>query len=201
MQRPSRIVALAVFSVVAVTANAAGWVVERWAASSEPRKFSKVLVVGITSDAAARRSFENKLVSHLRGRGYECVTSYSLEPDLANIGPPAEVADKLLAGAVDAVVTVRLAAADAYEGPEGSAKWQGELTSETRARDYVETALAAGGEKSSDKRAVEVGVWDMASRGRIWGARTAPHELSKLRKRSGDIMQEVILLMRDDGVL
>jgi len=51
----------------------------------EPRQFGKFLVIGITGDEEARRNFENKFVSQLRGRGIQAVTSYSLVTHLATL--------------------------------------------------------------------------------------------------------------------
>ena len=43
----------------------------------------KIAIVGISADREIRHRFEDKFVSHLRGRNHDAVTSYSLVPDLA----------------------------------------------------------------------------------------------------------------------
>ena len=52
--------------------------VDRWKDPDfERREFRKLIIVGITDDREVRRNFENKFVSHLRGRDIQGITSHS----------------------------------------------------------------------------------------------------------------------------
>ena len=60
--------------------------VDRWFDPEfERQKFKKLLVIAITDDLQARKNFENRFVSHLRGKYIEAVTSYSLVTDLVTL--------------------------------------------------------------------------------------------------------------------
>jgi hypothetical protein len=173
---------------------------ERWRhPDRRTGRFEKALVVVIAADDRARRDFENKFVSHLRGRDIECITSYSLVPDLRNVQNPAEVADTLLGQAVDAVITVRLlpAEAGADAGYDGWADLAGETL---RARDYVQRAMTEPAEAAKEYVAV-FGLWETGVPGRVWAARTPEHKLKKLRKLSGEIVQEILRGLRIDDLL
>ena len=73
-----------------------------------PKEFKKLIVVGITDDLRARKTFENKFVSHLRGRGLGAVTSYSLVPDLMAQEDEESIVREIQAMGIDAAITVRL---------------------------------------------------------------------------------------------
>lgn len=182
-------------SVVVTTATVSGEVtllIERWTPDSvETREYDTALVVGITKDLQARKRFENKLVSHLRGRDIRCTTSYSIVSDLADPGEPSAVVDELLAHEVDAVITVRLVPAE--DAPEGGFEdlWDSGARDEIRIRPYIESALA-GMNPEAKRYVVEIGLWDMTSRSRVWAARTDVYKLARLRKLSGRIMQDTI---------
>ena len=61
-------------------------VAKSWSANAGPTdEVKKILVVGISTNQESRRHFENRFVSHLRGRGYDGATSHSMVEDLGNI--------------------------------------------------------------------------------------------------------------------
>lgn len=199
-RRPAFPIAIAVLAAaLTLTAADQSWLAETWyLPKAAQRSYSKVLVVGISDDAKARRNFENKFVSHLRGRGIECITGYSIAPDLSTIDDPTGIVDALLLEKVDAVITVSLIAEDAA-GEPGDGVWTRELESEVQVRQYIESAL---GQHPDGKRLVaDVGLWDMVTRGRVWAARTHPNKLAKLRKSAGEIVDAVIYRLKYDGRL
>ncbi len=46
-----------------------------------PPTFKKVVVLGISKEAALRRSFEDEFVAQLRGNGIQAVPSYQIIPE------------------------------------------------------------------------------------------------------------------------
>ena len=89
-----RVFLLVAFTNVAIFGAGVGYLAQRitserqrlvddWTDRSfEKHEFKNLLIIGITDDIDARKQFENKFVSHLRGRDVMAVTSYSLVPDL-----------------------------------------------------------------------------------------------------------------------
>jgi hypothetical protein len=69
-----------------------------------------------------------------------------------------------------------------------------------RARDYVEQALSDP-ETRPRRYIAEFGLWDTVSPGRVWAARTSAQTLKKLRRKSGEIVQETIRLLKLDRLL
>jgi len=73
-------------------------------------EFRKLIVVAITDDFQVRKNFENKFVSHLRGRGIGGVTSYSLVPDLTAEEDDEWLIREIHEQGIDGAITVRLVA-------------------------------------------------------------------------------------------
>ena len=62
------------------------YIADRWSAPNpDYDSYSNLLIIGISEDVQARKQFEYKFVSHLKGRGIEAVTSSSIVPDLAAV--------------------------------------------------------------------------------------------------------------------
>ena len=73
-------------------------VAKSWSANAGPTdEVKKILVVGISTNQESRRHFENRFVSHLRGRGYDGATSHSMVEDLGNIENRRELLDRIAA--------------------------------------------------------------------------------------------------------
>ena len=195
-------VASVLVALLAAPVFAAGYgVVERW---RDPAfggsDFARLLVVGITNDRAVRHRFEDKLVTHLRAR-HQALTSYTFAPDLARVGSPGEVAQQLTERDVDGILMVGLvpitddAALASWAGswPEGRAV-------ETTARESLEHALTRS-QVEAPRYAVEVELWDTASRRRVWSARTEAFKRKAWRDGASTMVQSVITGLRDDKLL
>jgi hypothetical protein len=174
-------------------AQEASLLTERWTPERiEARDYSTALVVGIARDDQARKNFENKMVSHLRGRDIESVSSYSIVDDLHRPGETSTILDDLLAKRVDAIITVRLIPAKEVIENAFVDVWNEGADSELRLRAYIQSALEGPAPKAKEFY-VEIGLWEMVvSRSRVWAARTDAHKIKKLRKFSGEIIQDTI---------
>jgi len=174
---------------------------EQWKDPTFPgREFAKLLVVGITSDQPTRHRFEDKFVTHLRGR-IDGVTSYSLVPDLGHVEDRAAIVTTLVTQAVDGVVSVRLVPLDTREARDAwPVTWLAGRGDETPFRNTIESALAQSGIPAS-RYGLEVDLWDMASRQRVFSGRTDPYSMKDLRKGAGDFMQSVLDALWDHDLL
>jgi hypothetical protein len=74
--------ALAVAALLLVCACSSTTVVDQWQSPDfKGGPFKRILVVGVTSQAAVRRIFEDEFVRQLRARGTDAVASYTLIPE------------------------------------------------------------------------------------------------------------------------
>ena len=189
-------------ALAAAPALGAGFdVVERWNDQTfTGGEFKRLLVVGITTDREVRHRFEDKLVTHLRAR-YEALTSYTSTPDLTNIGSPGEVAQKLTAQDVSGILMVSLvpmADDKAYE--DWAAAWDGSRAAETTARASIEQALTRS-QVEAPRYAVEIELWDTTSRRRVWSGHTVPQKRKAWRGGASEMVQSLILALREDRKL
>lgn len=163
--------------------------------TAEHGEFKKVLVVGITRNAPARRRFEDLFVSVLRGRESQGITSYSIVPDLDNIPDPNKVVETLFADQVDAVITVRLVSLDGRDEAAWGTAWRAEVEQPARIRPYVTESLRQLA-PDADQHGVEFGLWNVQTGERLWAGRSGPVKVKKLRKSATDLVQDVMTEMR-----
>lgn len=187
------VTALCLASLVAVPVRADEPIPEHWRRPGVTRPgFTKIVVVGITHDAAARRRYEDLFVSLLRGRSFQGITSYSIVPDLANVPDPDKVVEQVLADQVDGVFTVRLVPlADKDAQKAWPAAWHADLESPQRVRDYVQTSIS---HPPSDAKmfGAEVSVWEVSTGNRLWAARGTPMKRKSLHKDASWLTQGVM---------
>ena len=176
-------------------------VVERWNDQGfTGGDYERLLVIGITTDRGVRHRFEDKLVTHLRAR-YEALTSYASVPDLSTVGSPGEVAQKLVAQNVSAILMVGLVPIEndaAYESWASS--WSASRSTETTARASLEQALTRS-QVEAERYAVEIELWDSESRRRVWSGRTEPQKRKAWRGGASAMVQSLILALREDRKL
>ena len=197
-RRDFRIVGVALVSLlVFVGAAAPPSVVEQWNASASIQaEFEKLLIVGITDDGEARRRFEDKFVSHLRGRNIEAVTSYSIVPDLQTIDDRQRVIDSVMRQEIDGVLTLRIVPLDEPDETAWSNAWTEAQQAEGTVRELIEETLPI--EATDAKRfGVEVALWGTLERSRIWAGRSAGHKRKQLKKGAGEFVQQVIDALKD----
>jgi hypothetical protein len=155
--------------------------------------FNKVVVIGITTDAAARQRFEDRFVSLLRGRSMQGITSYSIVPDLTNVPDPHKVVEALLADQVDGVFTVRLVPfADKKAWEAWPAAWRAGVESAPTVRAYVEESLARVPPAKVKKHGAEVSVWEVANGRRLWAGRFSPMSIGDLQDNASGMTQDVM---------
>ena len=166
---------------------------DRWKNPDADRVgFAKVVVVGITHDAAARRQFEDRFVSLLRGRSMQGITSYTLVPDLANVPDPQKVVETILADGVDGVFTVRFAPIDDKAAGEAwPAAWRAEINAPGKVRDYVDVSIRRPF-VDAKRYGAEIIVWEVASGRRLWAGRFSPLKRNELQKNASVMTQEVM---------
>jgi hypothetical protein len=176
-------------------------IVETWKTPVAERPvFTKLLIVGITRDAPARRAFEDRFVSLLRGRSVEGSTSYPLVPDLDRPGETKPILDKLFAQHVDGVVTVNLVPLDGGAGPVWAKSWRPDLEKPTLVRAYVEESLKRPRQEVAWFGA-EVTLWELATGNRVWAARTYASKLKALRKNASSLVQDVMTELVAENLL
>lgn len=166
---------------------------DRWKNQDADRVgFAKVVVVGITHDAAARRQFEDRFVSLLRGRSMQGITSYTLVPDLANVPDPQKVVETILADGVDGVFTVRFAPIDDKAAEEAWPEaWRAEIGAPGRVRDYVDASIRRPF-VDAKRYGAEIIVWEVASGRRLWAGRFQPLKRKELQKNASAMTQDVM---------
>jgi len=176
-------------------------VTERWRDPSfTGSEFARLLVVGITTDSEVRHRFEDKLVTQLRAR-HEALTSYSFVADLSKVRSPGEVAQQLVERDVAGILMVSLVPiADEKALTDWAASWLDLRQTETTARASLEHALTRS-QTAAPRYAVEVELWDTASRRRVWSGRTDAHKRKAWRDGASEMVQSVIAALREDRLL
>jgi len=69
--------------------------------------FKRVMVIGVTSQASIRRSFEDEFVAQLKAAGVDAVPSYQYIPDEGQVEEP-RLDKAVLAAGADAAIITRL---------------------------------------------------------------------------------------------
>lgn len=198
----SRIV-VAVFALL-VAACAQTDVRNTWKAPDDSGPpLRKVMVVGVTSRADVRRTFEDAFVAQLKAGGVDAVPSYASEPDL---GPESKdvLRTAVRANGVDGVLVARLVRRDQQTQvipgtpvPAGVMRpglygyyphaWVGHYEPATVVQTDVVTA--------------EVKVFRTASEALIWTATTETFAPNDVAKSSRDYAQVVIKALTKDRLL
>jgi hypothetical protein len=191
-----------VLSVLLLAAASPIRLVDRWTDPGfEKKKFDKLAVIGIAADEEIRKRFEDKCVSHLRGRGIGGVTSYSLVPDLSSPGNANEIMDRVMDQGIDGAITFRLVDLGGADEDEWAAAWRDAADDEQTLRTYVTNALPVVMGDKKTRYGVEVTLWQTPSRYRVWTGRTGTHTRKQLSKQAGAFVQLVMDKLKDDRLL
>ena len=166
----------------------------------ERRPFHKIVVVAIVEDAETRRRFEDKFVSHLRGRDVEATVSYGIAPDL--LAPPSRalVSEFVADESIDGAISVRVVPLKGRTEEEWADAWREFADGSSSLTDLVAESLPVTVTKSKTY-GVEVTLWDADKRIHVWSARTNPYTLKEMRKGAGDFVQFVIDALKRDRLL
>lgn len=108
---------LAVAAVVAalplIHAEDGDKLVETWLDSDyQQRQLERIIVVGIAGLTAERKQFEDKFLTHLRGRKIDGITSHSIVPHLDDVDDREALIRALHAKGIEGAITVRLVRLD-----------------------------------------------------------------------------------------
>jgi len=172
-------------------------IVAEWNSPEAPGKEAgKVLVIAITDDREVRHRFEDKLVTHLRGRKVSAVTSYPLVPDLMAPGSREEVLRRIAEERIEAAISFRVVPLEGREEAAWDADWRREAGEGGTLRDLLAATLPLKKVKSK-QYAVEVTLWGPVTTSRSWSGRSGPHRLEDLRKGAAGFIQDVILTLID----
>jgi len=168
----------------------------------ERKKLNKIMVVGVTEIDEARRHFENKFVTHLRGRDVEAATGYSLVADLTHIQAEDVIRKEIDDQQIDGVITVRLVLLGKVMSEDAwGEQWKAELTSGKRLRELIDEWLPVGDAKASSY-GLEITLWDANSGERLWAGRSDTVGKKLVKKgRSGDFIQLVMGRLREANLL
>ena len=191
------VLALSLLSAAWLAAAPSPRIVAEWSSPEAPAKeVGKVLVIAITDDREVRHRFEDKLVTHLRGRKVSAVTSYPLVPDLMAPGSREEVLRRIAEERIEAAISFRVVPLEGRDEAAWDAGWRREAEEGGTLRDLLAATLPLKKVKSKEY-GVEVTLWGPVTTSRSWTGRSGPHSLEELRKGAGDFIQDVILTLLD----
>jgi len=175
--------------------------VERWEAPDhESGKSRRLLVIAIADDQEARRNFENKFVSHLRGIGVDGVTSHSLVADLTSVENIEALRRILEDREIDGAISVRAVPLKGLGEEAWGDAWRQAVEGDGNLRALVDETLPLK-EQKSKRYGVEVALWQTASRERVWAARTNSYTRKEMREGAGEFVQFVMQALRLAGLL
>ncbi|MCI0410352.1 MAG: hypothetical protein L0191_17620, partial [Acidobacteria bacterium] len=127
MRRHAARVVLALMAATLLGAAPPPQLVAQWSSPADTgQKFQKILAIGITDDRQLRHRFEDNVVTHLRGKDIQAVTSYSLVPDLKAPGSREEVLQKIEAQKIDAALSFRAVPLEKSDEAAWDAAWMRE---------------------------------------------------------------------------
>lgn len=161
-------------------------------------RLTSVLVVGISDDRDIRNRFEDRFVTHLRGRGVQASASHSIVPDLTDLEDRDRILDAIDAGGIDAVLTVRAIRIERRGDDDWIAAWDRWSAAAATPRELIEASLPITGKKAK-KYGVEFALWEIAGPRRLWAARSDVVQRKRLDDGSGDLLQAAIADLRDRG--
>jgi hypothetical protein len=185
---------LAVAVLVALPAAAAKRhkLLEEWLNPDHARHpLRKLVVLAIVDDEPARKQFENKFVSHLRGRGVEAAVSYAVAPDLSALPSREQVEAFLHDESIDGAVSVRVVALHGTTESDWAAAWSAEVRGTGTLAELVRESLPIASVKSPSY-GIEVTLWDADKRTRIWSGRTNPYTRKEMRSGAAEFVQFVL---------
>jgi hypothetical protein len=175
--------------------------VSEWTDSEfEARRFSKIFIIGIAELTEARKLFEDRFVSHLRGKNIDGVPSHSLVPHLDKVEDRTAVVVALEEMGADAAITVRLVPLDERSEEAWADAWLRQTESDIRIRELVDQTLPLP-EKKSKRYGVEVALWESGGWNMIWAARTDTYRRRELEDESAPFVQMTITALRDSGLI
>jgi hypothetical protein len=176
---------------------------DRWTNPDiERSEHKKLLVIAITEDRQSRGIFEDRFVSHLRGKRIECVTSRTMAPDLTSIDESQreQIIKAIEDEEIDGAITVRAVPLKGQSEEEWAQAWKQEVRGGGTVRQLIEDSLPLTVKKSS-KYGIEVAFWDAKTGNRIWGGRTNPYTPDQMKNGAADFVQFVMYALEIEDLI
>ena len=197
------LLAVAAFAVALPLTTAADGhkLVQTWFDSDyEQRRLDKIIVVGIAGLTERRKLFEDKFLTHLRGRNIDGITSHSIVPHLDEVEDREALILALEEKGIEAAITVRLVRLDEQTEEEWAEAWGRQPGSGIRIRDLVEQTLPVP-EKDAKHYGVEVALWDAHDWKMVWAARSDTYKRRELEDAAAPFVQRTMIALIDEGLL
>jgi len=200
MRRRSAIIAALILVAAAGAAKQPPSIVASWLSPSYKGEFRKLMVIGITDDQQVRHHFEDKFVSHLRGKGIDGVTSHSLVADLQKIENRDQILDRIMEQEIDGAISVRVVPLKKGEDDAWHRAWAEGTERDDNLRMLIEETLPVEPTKAP-RFGLEIAVWETKNRHRVWSGRSDGHKLKQLQEGAGNFIGYTVDALKDAGVL
>jgi len=177
--------------------------VDRWVdPQAIGERFHKILVIAITDDQEARHVFEDRFVSHLRGKNIDGVTSHSMVADLATVSEMDRQAilDAIEEQGIDGAISVRAVPLAGTTEEAWAEAWSAEVHGKGTLRQLIEESLPVP-KKKSGKYGVEATLWDANGWDRAWAGRTNPYTRDEMKEGAADFVQFVMFALEVDDLI
>jgi hypothetical protein len=156
----------------------------------------KIMVVAIADDPQLRNRFEDKFVSHLRGRGIGATASHSIVPSLTKMEDREKVLAAIKKEGVDGVMTVRAVGLDETGTERWVADWKTWLASDSTVRQLIERTLPLP-QKRAKLYGIEFALWGSDPGRRLWAARTGTCTRNDLESGVTDLLKLAIDALKE----
>ncbi len=198
MRRAVRLpLALATFCMAALGASSVyEFADHRTNAEARPRKLHKLVVLAISDDREVRNRFEDKFVTHLKGKGFDALISHELVPDLTKPADRQSVLDALGREKVDGALTVRAVPLDGVGEKAWSEAWTAWADAPSTVRDLAERTIPVP-KKKAMMYGVEIAVWDAEASRPLWAARTRPVSIRDLKAGVSELLRLTMESLKD----
>jgi hypothetical protein len=163
---------------------------------ARPRKLHKLIVIAISDDREVRNRFEDKFVTHLKGKGFDALISHDLVPDLTKPADRQSILDALGREKVDGALTVRAVPLDGLGEAAWSAAWASRADAPSTVRDLVRSTVPVA-RKKAKMYGVELALWDDEASRPLWAARTGPVSIRDLKAGVGDLLRLTMESLKD----
>jgi hypothetical protein len=194
---------VALFAVVLPIIHAADdhKLVQTWVNPEyEGVRLTQVIVVGIAGLTVERKQFEDKFLTHLRGRNIDGITSHSIVPYLDDVEDREALIRALHQKGIEAAITVRLVRLDEQTEEEWAEAWGRQPGSGIRIRDLVEQTLPEP-EEDAKHYGVEVALWEADQWSMVWAARSDTYKRKELKKAVAPFVQRTMVELIDTGII
>jgi hypothetical protein len=197
VQRIATTIAVTALFAAGAAAGAAEYRLEDYRSLGETVvRPTKLFVVAIADDRKVRNRFEDKFVTHLRGRGIGGVASHTLVPSLSEPGDRTQLLAALEQQGVDGVMTVRAVPLDAVTEAAWVATWTSWLDTDTTVRQLVEQTLPLP-PKRAKRYGIEFTLWGGSPGRRLWVGRSGTCSRKDLEDGVGDLLQLAIAGLKE----